>query len=457
MRFDFYRMALYGMLVFGGSLRSMAQVKIGGEGVPNPAAVLELVGNNKKGLLMPLLNQQDMMGIPNPPKGLMIFNTTDSSIYIRREKAWVRLETYNEPIWQRYDFGDVYNTPFNGQKRDVGINIDGPPIASLQVGKSGYPDEPSLMVNGNSILSDSLAIGNGTVVAPLSVGSRGKFRVDDGGNITRLNNIATSFPTNQGSAGSVLLNDGAGNLSWGTNNYQTMINYSTPGTFTWNVPAGITTIKIEIWSGGGSGSPFDELVSTVTNGNLKQTTYNRSCGGGGGAFATGLVAVTPGTIFTIIVPNGGQDNQAKITTPSSGQIILNNGYDAFKAATPVYLRGSGGYLSSQTGIFTNCIWWSGSNGKPNEREESLASYAAGGNTTTSKSFSYTHYGDGGSSPFTNNGGRGGYTRNETTSNSGDPSIDVVVQQTSGTNPSFPGGGSSGNGGPGAGGRIVIYY
>lgn len=47
----------------------------------------------------------------------------------------------------------------------------------------------------------------------LTVGSA-KFSVDVNGNIITLNNVATSFPSVQGAAGTFLSNDGAGNLTW---------------------------------------------------------------------------------------------------------------------------------------------------------------------------------------------------------------------------------------------------
>ncbi len=48
----------------------------------------------------------------------------------------------------------------------------------------------------------------------LTTGSTGQFVVDATGNITKINNITTSFPASQGAANSVLTNDGAGNLTW---------------------------------------------------------------------------------------------------------------------------------------------------------------------------------------------------------------------------------------------------
>lgn len=63
----------------------------------------------------------------------------------------------------------------------------------------------------------ALAMTNLVVTDILVVGTNGQitgFRVDANGNITKINNVAYSFPSSQGGANSVLLNDGSGNLSW---------------------------------------------------------------------------------------------------------------------------------------------------------------------------------------------------------------------------------------------------
>lgn len=48
----------------------------------------------------------------------------------------------------------------------------------------------------------------------LSAGSSSQFAVNTSGNITKINNVTTNFPSSQGGASTVLTNDGAGNLSW---------------------------------------------------------------------------------------------------------------------------------------------------------------------------------------------------------------------------------------------------
>lgn len=62
--------------------------------------------------------------------------------------------------------------------------------------------------------AQNVGIGTATPVEKLSVGDASQFRVNQSGNVTRINNVPTSFPAVQGTNGRVLTNDGNGNLSW---------------------------------------------------------------------------------------------------------------------------------------------------------------------------------------------------------------------------------------------------
>lgn len=72
--------------------------------------------------------------------------------------------------------------------------------------------------NGTNIGYNAGNVGIGTTspTATLSVGSGNQFQVNSSGNITKINNVATSWPTTQGASNAVLQNDGSGNLSWST-------------------------------------------------------------------------------------------------------------------------------------------------------------------------------------------------------------------------------------------------
>ena len=78
---------------------------------------------------------------------------------------------------------------------------------------------------------------------------------------------------------------GAGARISGIRQFHNFLN-SGVQTHQWRAPDGITHVLVEMWGAGGGGSPFT--------------------GGGGGAYSRGVIAVTPGTIYTINVGGGGR-------------------------------------------------------------------------------------------------------------------------------------------------------
>ena len=66
--------------------------------------------------------------------------------------------------------------------------------------------------------------------------------------------------------------------------------YTSPGTYSWTVPNGVTSISVAAIGGGGAGS---------------QKTSGGTGGGGGQLKYTNNIAVTPGQVYSIVVGNGG--------------------------------------------------------------------------------------------------------------------------------------------------------
>jgi hypothetical protein len=50
----------------------------------------------------------------------------------------------------------------------------------------------------------------------VTMGSAGQFEVNSTGNIVKINNVTTSFPSSQGASNSYLTNNGSGTMSWST-------------------------------------------------------------------------------------------------------------------------------------------------------------------------------------------------------------------------------------------------
>ena len=71
-----------------------------------------------------------------------------------------------------------------------------------------------LVFIGINAFSQNVGIGTTTPQSKLSVGPTSQFQIDSIGNIKKINNIACSFPSSQGSNGQLLGNNGSGTLSW---------------------------------------------------------------------------------------------------------------------------------------------------------------------------------------------------------------------------------------------------
>ncbi|HSF55854.1 MAG TPA: hypothetical protein VLA71_19020, partial [Algoriphagus sp.] len=72
--------------------------------------------------------------------------------------------------------------------------------------------------------------------------------------------------------------------------------FTTPGDGTFIVPAGVTSITVEVWGAGGRGG--------------SRTSNGEGGGGGGGAYSRSVIAVTPGQVFNYYVGFGSLTNQA---------------------------------------------------------------------------------------------------------------------------------------------------
>ena len=67
-----------------------------------------------------------------------------------------------------------------------------------------------------AIIQGYVGIGNTSPSSLLSVGSSSQFQVNSSGNLVSINGVSYSWPTTEPAAGSVLVSDGSGNMSWST-------------------------------------------------------------------------------------------------------------------------------------------------------------------------------------------------------------------------------------------------
>ena len=122
--------------------------------------------------------------------------------------------------------------------------------------------------------------------------------------------------------------------------------FTTPGTYTWVCPSGITEVDVKCYGGGGGGGTGQHLGLPFTD---------AAGGGGGGAYAERIaVPVTPGTTYTVVVGAGGTSNgqgntagsgtDSTFTGDSGVQVIAKGGGGA---SGPTH--GTGGAAGSSTG------------------------------------------------------------------------------------------------------------
>ncbi len=208
--------------------------------------------------------------------------------------------------------------------------------------------------------------------------------------------------------------------------------YSTAGTYTFTVPAGVTTITVDTWGGGGRGG-------SRTSGS------NAYGGGGGGAFSRHTLSVTPGQTYTVTVGAGatstvaGGDSWVSVNTVGNAFVLAKGG---LSVANNTVAGAAGG--SAAAGI--GSIKFSGGNGANG------VSPNAGGGGSSASSYGNGNAGTGSTGGVAlTKGGNGGNGRTGTDG----PGL-------AGTAPGGGGGGSyrtSTNtvGGNGGSGRVIITY
>jgi hypothetical protein len=112
--------------------------------------------------------------------------------------------------------------------------------------------------------------------------------------------------------------------------------FTTLGTTTWTAPVNIFSVQyLIVGGGGGSGGGYD------TGG---------GGGGGGGMLLTGRTSIVPGTVYTVIVGDGGA---AGISNRTSLPEIPGGAGETSRFGSILALGGSGGWPSRQPAFFVN--------------------------------------------------------------------------------------------------------
>lgn len=194
-------------------------------------------------------------------------------------------------------------------------------LLSLQAGTrlTGFVTAPN--TGGVTLALTGIGSPSGTQTAPLlrkdgtalqagdlPVGQLFDIRVDTSGSF-RLTGLVTS---DLGGGAAVFLAANSNGQAW-----------TTPGTYTFTVPPGVTRLFIRVWGGGGGGG------GTNASGGV-------AAGGGAGGFSWGVFAVTPGQVLTIVV---GARGLAGPTTPGNGGT---GGTSSVSVSPPISATGGAG-------------------------------------------------------------------------------------------------------------------
>ncbi|MEI6533228.1 MAG: hypothetical protein WCO06_05315, partial [Candidatus Roizmanbacteria bacterium] len=167
----------------------------------------------------------------------------------------------------------------NGSGQLTWGTIAGTDGASVKTYVSNYIPLFSTITNQlitSSIFQENGNIGIGTTnptsLFSIGTGATSPFTIDASGNITRINNIAYSFPFTQGASNSILLNNGSGNLTWSTTIPNSTLQNSSIGIITGAGMSGGGTVAL------GSSITLTNAGVTSIIGTLGEIDVNASSG-----------------------------------------------------------------------------------------------------------------------------------------------------------------------------------
>lgn len=317
------------------------------------------------------------------------------------------------------------------------LDITGGAGSLLQFSKQGFTANMQIWsgIFGNTASGNSLNIqhsGGSPIVTVMGDGKVGineenpASALDVGGGINFSGELRSVG--DPGNSGEFLMSRGTGlNPVWGipVSGFTSMLVVNaSAGTTNFIVPAGVTKIMFEGWSGGGA-SGFNNYGS-----------YINYRGGGSGAYFKASLTITPGQSFAIHVPLAQATNnfadkdslsiQLNPVTGLNDKLVIQNGDSA-----------SGGRRIRNTGIWSSAVLYTldGNEGGISTLDVDFEAPISIG--AIQRNFFKYHEASGGNAPNGGHGGRGSYKR-EIEVLTGNSILDI----TPGSNGKMPGGGAA---------------
>ena len=308
----------------------------------------------------------------------------------------------------------------------------------LSIDPSVYIETAAKLMKGNNETNIDFNVSNELILKGSTTGARFDDWID-----TLALNEPRAFGGIAATGGYVYV---AGGSSEGGLNTST---YSTPGTQSYVVPAGVTSLTIKAWGGGGGGGGASP---DRVGGN-----------GGGGGYATATFSVTPGETLSLRVGGGGGGGTGFNTGTNSGNGGGGGGYSGmFRSTTALIVAGGGAGGGGGNGDTGSTARAAGTNGGAGGGTTGIAgttnggTTGGGGGTASAGGTAGTTSGVAGSSLA---GGAGGSPGGTATGGGTTGGGNGGVQQNGGGPNKRPGGGGGGGGyygGGGGGGRTNQY-
>jgi hypothetical protein len=268
----------------------------------------------------------------------------------------------------------VQNATFPTVRADINDNLaalysqsSGPSAPTTTVAFQPWVDtssSPPVWKIRNSANTAWITVG---VLDPAGFQSGGVTPIANGGTgeITAAAAIAALLPSQGGNANKALITTGT-SLLWGDAISSTFTKYETTGTFTWTKPAGVTTVIVLCWGGGGAGGADNTdggsggAGASCVIGILKATDLSSSetitvGAGGAGTSSDGNGQNGANSSFgSHVIGYGGRggdddDNEVPLGSRAWGMGGLVSQSVSGQDALDIFSGGTGGYSSSGTG------------------------------------------------------------------------------------------------------------
>lgn len=256
---------------------------------PDNSAMLD-VGSTSKGLLIPRMTLAQRNAISSPATGLLVFQTDGTAGF------YYNSGTSESPSWILIG--------------SIGYTETDPKVGSNTTNYLSKWNGSALVAS--NVSEDETTVGVGS--RNLTVGSTSQFQVGNTGNITKINNVTTSFPSSQGATNSVLQNDGTGSLSW---NASPVIgnSYITPdGGLAVKLTAGEALVRGNVVRGAGDGKVYK--TSTTTPENVFGVVYQDASAN------SDVYVVTTGSAYVLFEAATTNGVWAGVSTTNSGKAYI---------------------------------------------------------------------------------------------------------------------------------------